>query len=171
MIISDYASSKALRYNGIWRDWRSMSQCRYGGFATSFSQLVESPQGVIDNTALNSICLQCSTGGEVCSKTGYWGSWATSRRSSSGFVGAKLRFEWSQGNGDDTAANELILYNGNTSYRTGNGGVWGDWLDLQRCPSGQRICGLKTRVEKSIGRGDDTALNGVVLQCCKKRKY
>ena len=148
-----------------------MSTCRNGGFATSFSQRVEKSQGGGDDTALNSICLQCSTGDEVCSRTGFWGSWATSGKSSSGFDGAKLRFEQSIGRGDDTAANELILYNGNTSYRTGNGGVWGDWLDLRRCPSGQRICGLKTRVEKSIGRGDDTALNGVVLQCCKKRKY
>ena len=150
-----------------------MEKCRNGGIATSFSQRLEGKQGGGDDTALNTICLQCSTGWHICSRRGFWGDWARSSTSSDGFNKANLSFEPKQGGGDDTAANQLILYNTDTGgrYTTGQGNFWGRWLGSQRCPSGERICGLKTRVEGKIGGGDDTALNGVILQCCKKQKY
>ena len=151
-----------------------MQICRNGGIAISFSQRLERKQGNGDDSALNTICLQCSTGGEICSRRGFWGDWARSSTSSDGFNKANLSFEPNQGGGDDSAANQLILYNtdtGSRSYTTGQPNFWGHWLGSQRCPTGERICGLQTRVERTQGRGDDSALNGVILQCCGKIKY
>ena len=107
---SSLSARMSLTFIGFWGVWGPAENCPRGGFATSFSLRVESPQGGGDDTALNSICLQCSTGGEVCSRQGYWGSWASSGTSSSGFNGAQLRIESKQGGGDDTAANNLVLF-------------------------------------------------------------
>ena len=70
-----------------------MEICPNGGFAVSFSQQVLEPQGGGDDSVLNSVCLQCSTDGEVCSKKGYWGSWSNSSTSEAGFNGADLSIE------------------------------------------------------------------------------
>ena len=47
-------------------------------------------------------------------------------------------------------------------------GVWGKNGDQKAifCPDNTYVCGLKTRFEGSLG-GDDTALNGIEMQCCK----
>merc|ERR1711974_26767 len=62
-----------------------------------------------DDTSLNAVCLTCSGGDQICSKSGPWGTWYGMRKESctGGFDGFKLRFEASQGSGDDTAANNI----------------------------------------------------------------
>ncbi|XP_013403157.1 vitelline membrane outer layer protein 1-like [Lingula anatina] len=45
-----------------------------------------------------------------------------------------------------------------------NGGPWGSWTKSQRCP-GLKVKGFQLRVEASVGRGDDTALNAIALLC------
>jgi len=176
-----YRTTKTLRYEGLWGGWGNMEYCPLKGHAISFSQKVEQPQGGgTDDTALNSICLQCSNGGQVCSRQGSSGVWSKSVTCQTGYVGADFKFEPFQGGrkflgpiNDDTAGNdlELVCSTGHTSHRTKNGGPFGTWLGYQYCSQGQVICGLQTRVEPHQGAGrsaDDTALNGVVLQCCSK---
>ncbi len=47
-------------------------------------------------------------------------------------------------------------------------GGWGTWKpDYIMCPEGSYVCGLQTRFEGSQGNGDDTALNGIRMKCCK----
>ena len=48
-----------------------------------------------------------------------------------------------------------------------NGGAgWGSWREASYCPANYYVCGLSQRVEGNQGRGDDTALNSVALECC-----
>lgn len=44
-------------------------------------------------------------------------------------------------------------------------GHWGRWTGKKFCPTGQYVCGLRSRVE-SNGHKDDTAMNSVRLSCC-----
>ena len=45
-------------------------------------------------------------------------------------------------------------------------GLWGNWTDMKMCPAGSYVCGLQTRFEGQQD-GDDTALNGINMKCCK----
>ena len=47
-----------------------------------------------------------------------------------------------------------------------NAGGWGDWSDPLYCPAQHYVCGLRQRVEKRQGKGDDTAMNAVEFYCC-----
>ena len=166
-----FNSKKALTYVGYWGNWGSWEYCD-GGYAVSFSQKVEGKQGGDDDTALNGICLKCNNGREICSRVGGWGSWASSAQCSAGFTGADFKVEGKQGGGDDTAANalELVCASGGSRF-VSNNGVWGSWEGYKYCSTGQRICGIQTRVEPAQGGDDDeddTALNGVDLRCCGK---
>ena len=133
---------------------------------------MERNQGGGDDSALNGICLICSQGGTVCSTVGPWGSWRTSRTRLSGFNAFKMKYERKQGRrGDDSGANAVRLYansyaNSYYGYNTSNEGKWGKWSGSMKCMSGTVICGIRTRVERNQGRGDDTALNGVQFKCC-----
>ena len=173
------ASQLKLKYPGIWGGWGDLELCPHSGYAVGFRQRVEEDQGDgywagADDTALNSICLKCNTGGEVCSKQGFWGSWGSSDDCDKGFSAANFRFERrksERGGKDDSAANDLKLLCGEGAdgewMTTGNGGPWGDWQGEQYCSGGQVICGIKTRVEPALGhKSDDSALNGVELVCC-----
>ena len=46
------------------------------------------------------------------------------------------------------------------------GGKWGSWREPSFCPPNHYVCGLSQKVENSQGKGDDTALNSVALECC-----
>ena len=45
-------------------------------------------------------------------------------------------------------------------------GDWGTWRSFKTCPAGTYVCGLNIKYEAPTG-GDDTALNGIKMQCCK----
>ena len=81
-----------------------------------------------------------------------------------------IKFPWTHSDripdGDDTAANKLVLYHDGEEYETGQDNMWGTWQGKQFCPTDLVICGLKTRVEEI--NPDNTALNGVILLCCVK---
>ncbi|KAL5268349.1 hypothetical protein ACHWQZ_G002274 [Mnemiopsis leidyi] len=158
-------------YYGYWGNWGSWEYCDEG-YATSFSQKVEGNQGGGDDTALNGICLHCNNDKTICSTVGPWGSWVRSEQCDAGFTGADFKVESNQGGGDDTAANglELVCASGGSLF-TSNMGSWGSWEGYKYCSSGQRICGIQTRVEPGQGGDDDeddTTLNGVDLRCCGK---
>ena len=44
-------------------------------------------------------------------------------------------------------------------------GRWGDWGNLEFCTNGGYAVGFATKVEGKQGGGDDTAMNGLKLQC------
>jgi len=156
------------------------------GHAVSYKLRVESNQGRGDDTALNTICLTCSGGDEVCSKLGFWGKWynETDITCSGGFNEFKFLFEDKQWSWDDTAANNIQLRCNNSgkwakTMASQNNTGWGAWWGgnpnggsnnpRRACPVGQIICGLQTRVQKKLGSDtDDTALNGVIFDCCSK---
>ena len=44
-------------------------------------------------------------------------------------------------------------------------GYWGDWGNSEFCQNGGYAVGFGTKVEETQGNGDDTAINGLKLQC------
>ena len=181
-------SNSRLRYDGLWGDWGKQELCPINGYVVSYKLNVQQWQHDGDDTALNSICLICNTGDEICSKGKSWGEWSEpSAQCSKGFYGADLRFEPNQGNEDDTGANDFKLKCRDENWITaGNGETRGDWLGFQACRSGEVVCGLKTRVQDWQGErrrrcikirqliscrdyNDNTVLNGVELVCCRDK--
>ena len=88
--------------------------------------------------------------------------------------GMKTRFESSQGASDDTALNGIVAMccdNSNSgtnstqqiTVETGNWGTWDN--NFTMCPTGQYTCGMNWRFEGD-NAVDDTAANGVSMQCC-----
>ena len=155
-------SNSYVRFDGLWGKWGEEELCPSNGYVVSFKQRVEEYQGANGNdSALNSICLICNTGKEVCKK---------------GFYRADLNFEEDQGHGDDTAANDFKMKCRDGNWITAdNGKTWGKWLGFKACPDKQIICGMKTRIQSPQGervrenRDDDSALNGVELVCCRDK--
>ncbi|KAF5894668.1 vitelline membrane outer layer protein 1-like, partial [Clarias magur] len=54
-----------------------------------------------------------------------------------------------------------------SSIQVHNGQEWGTWENREMCPDGTYAIGFNLKVERSIGNGDDTALNGIALHCGK----
>ncbi|XP_016330386.1 vitelline membrane outer layer protein 1 homolog [Sinocyclocheilus anshuiensis] len=152
--------------------------CPTGTYAAGFSLKVEAPIGRGDDTAVNGIRLHCveifqgfshsyHDYASVQSDVGSWGRWTDIKWCPSGFLTAfQLRVEKSQGDGDDTAANNIMFKCSGGSLLQGDGTHWGDWGDWSQTCEGKGICGIKTLIEKPQGRGDDTALNDVRMYCC-----
>ena len=47
-----------------------------------------------------------------------------------------------------------------------NSGDWGRWSDPRFCPAGQYVCGMRQKVERDQGNGDDSAMNAIAFYCC-----
>jgi len=165
-------------YEEYWGPWGKMETCSDGGYATGFKLKVQGAQGSwYDDTALNSICLVCSRGDEICSTQGWYGGWGTAKNEDKepketceeGFSASKLRVEKWVNRADNTGANNLYLYcndKESTEFATTNGGPWGDWYE-STCHNGNVICGLSTKIRNYAGWADDTSLSGVEFQCCE----
>ncbi|XP_016328798.1 vitelline membrane outer layer protein 1-like isoform X1 [Sinocyclocheilus anshuiensis] len=174
----NYRSELTVPNGGRWGSWGHREMCPTGTYAAGFSLKVEDPIGHGDDTALNGIRLHCvhtSTGlahsyynyVSVGSDVGSWGRWTDIKWCPFGFLTAfHLRVEVPQGNGDDTAANNIRFICSQGHLLLGDGTHWGDWGDWSQTCQGKGICGIKTRIEMPQGRGDDTALNDVRMFCC-----
>ncbi|CAM4664127.1 unnamed protein product [Leuciscus chuanchicus] len=176
--IDRYYRSELTVSNGMsWGSWGFRSMCPSGTYAAGFSLKVERPIGRGDDTALNGIRLHCvdrskeSSGvhdyTSIESDVGNWGDWTDIKWCHSGHLTSfQLRVESSQGKGDDTAANNIRFTCSGGEVLEGDGTDWGNWGNWSPNCMGKGICGIKTRVEGSQGRGDDTALNDVRMFCC-----
>uniref|UniRef100_A0A8C1HJR0 Vitelline membrane outer layer protein 1-like n=1 Tax=Cyprinus carpio carpio TaxID=630221 RepID=A0A8C1HJR0_CYPCA len=169
-----YRSELTVKNGGGWGSWGHREMCPAGTYAAGFSLRVEDPVGPReDDTALNGIRLHCIYTpslyhhySSVQSDVGSWGRWTEIRWCPSGFLKAfQLRVEPSQGNDDDTAANNIIFQCSQGTLH-GDGTNWGHWGTWSQTCEGKGICGLKTRIEVPQGRGDDTSLNDVIMYCC-----
>ena len=85
-----------------------------------------------------------------------------------------IQISFIQNLGDDTAANNMkIMCRGFDDARgiydrirpnRREYGSYGAWSDS--CNPKSAVCGIRTNIERPIGRGDDTALNDLELYCC-----
>uniref|UniRef100_A0A7M4F8E3 Vitelline membrane outer layer 1-like protein n=1 Tax=Crocodylus porosus TaxID=8502 RepID=A0A7M4F8E3_CROPO len=124
------------------------------------------------DSALNGILLYCSDGTTITSSTVFfscrWGQWSAKQWHPRLYLTAfSLKVESPQGDGDDTAANNIKFRLLDGRVQEGNtGSVWGTFGSWSNhCYSGA-ICGLQTKVEPPQGEGDDTTLNDVRFFCC-----
>jgi hypothetical protein len=128
-----------------------------------------------DDTALNNVTLTCSDrqGHKIVSfsspQSPNWGQMGLETFCSYGafITGFNLLVEPPQGDGDDTAANSMVATCSNGAVlKPSNGGPWGNWGQYRYCPGGTAVCGMSLKIEPSIGDGDDTSVNDVILHCC-----
>ncbi|XDV33488.1 hypothetical protein PO909_003885 [Leuciscus waleckii] len=95
---------------GGWGDWGKVQRCP--GYFTAFQLKVEPSQGSGDDTAANILNFKCS-GGEVLqghgSNWGTLGDWSPTCEGK-GICGIQTRVEPSQGDGDDTALNDVRMF-------------------------------------------------------------
>ncbi|XP_068128164.1 vitelline membrane outer layer protein 1 homolog [Hyperolius riggenbachi] len=167
-----YSSTILVDNGGPWGDWGSTEKCPPGTMARGFSLLVEPPQGNGDDTALNGVKLYCARRSSrklkatITSARGSWGTWTSVQWCpSGGLINFSLKVEAPIGDGDDTAANNIMFQCSDYTVLRGYGerwGTFGPWSDI--CHEG--ICGIRTKLEAPQGNGDDTALNDVRFLCC-----
>jgi hypothetical protein len=171
---SDFATTATV-YAGNWGSWSAYKYCPAGSYAIGYKMRVEGRQGSGDDTGLNAVELTCAPWGSTRFSyarlhQGLWGEWFSEARCSAGPIsGMEMLFEGSQGSdGDDTGANDLkaMCLSGQEIHAAG-GTPWGSWRGYQYCPAGTAVCGARVRVEGSQGSGDDTAMNGLELACCR----
>ncbi|XP_002163773.3 1-phosphatidylinositol phosphodiesterase [Hydra vulgaris] len=160
--------------DGIFGTWGEKQMCPPNQYVYAMRLRSEPNQGSGDDTALNAVELFCNNKqGQsytaISSKQGPYGLWSPNVYCSSfsdPVVGYNLLIEPAQGSGDDTGANNLVLYcNGGTSLTANVYTNYGAWQPVNRCPYGMAVVGLITRVEDNQGDNDDTALNGVRMFC------
>ena len=159
---------------GPFGTWGGAEYCRGGIFASGFTFSFEESQGSgEDDTGGNTVCLKCHHD-DVCSKHGHWGDWSEPQMcpANSFLSGWKQNVEGRQGNGDDTALDnveyrcrDIETWQLTEDLKVNDVAEWGTWSRWKECPEGQFICGIQTRVEDPDG--DDTALNDIKHQCCK----
>lgn len=71
----------------------------------------------------------------------------------------KCDYSWDSGTGCYSNYTKGSFTKGNTS--------WGSWVGSKYAPSGYLMCGFRPNFERSLGGGDDTALDGLEIKWCK----
>ncbi|WP_437314543.1 hypothetical protein [Sorangium sp. So ce385] len=101
-------------YDGWWGSWGSATACSgAANFLTSARMRIEDGQGRGDDTAANDVEFGCRLGGSIHTTNGSgWGVWKDWGYCPVGTAvcGISIRFEGSQGRGDDTAMNGMRLH-------------------------------------------------------------
>ena len=163
--------------DGYWGSYGEPQLCPDGYFVYGYRQKTEPRQGKGDDTALNAVELLCHGARAmthpvpITGSTQKWGSWSSPaycQGENNPVTGFQMKIEKRQGDGDDTAANAIDLYCKHGGYIVAYRNTeWGNWRSIVKCPYSEAVMGIKTRVERVLGDGDDTALNGVRLICHK----
>ncbi|XP_073510622.1 vitelline membrane outer layer protein 1-like isoform X2 [Phyllobates terribilis] len=155
----------ALLHSGRWTTMQGRRQ-------------VEVKQKAEDDTGLNGIRLHCLNKTDIHpnvkdeyiikSTEGPWGEWSQTSWCPIGhLISFSMQVEPPRRGVDDTAANNLMFQCSDYEIILGAGHSWGDYGRWSgKCMDG--ICGMKAKVERPQGSGDDTALNDVQFICCKK---
>ncbi|NXX55235.1 VMO1 protein, partial [Scopus umbretta] len=152
--------------NGGHRGKRGSQQFCCYGYTNGFALKVEPSQFGRDDTALNGICLHCQDDSIfLCLLFVGWGTWTSFQVCPGGYlITFSLRTEKSQGEGDDTAANNIQFRCSDATVLVGDGLSWGRFGPWSKSC---KICSLQTKVEPPQGLQDDRALNNVKFFCCK----
>ncbi|KAG9463304.1 hypothetical protein GDO78_022027, partial [Eleutherodactylus coqui] len=158
---------------GPWGEWGPIQRCPPGTIARGYSLKVRvhihvPPRESVGNIITVSKChASANQPSKLCSFLLYrWGEWTPVTWCPNGYpISFSLIVEKPQGDGDDTAVNNLLMECSDYTILESCGNPWGygeGWSG--KCPRG--ICGIQAKVEKSQGDGDDTALNDVKFECC-----
>ncbi|NWS75789.1 VMO1 protein, partial [Crotophaga sulcirostris] len=165
--VREYTSVLTVPNGSHWGKWGSRQFCRYG-YAKGFALKVKS--ALFSTTS--SLCSDLHRHYSQCFFLLLflvffvrWGTWTSFQICPKGhLISFSLRTEESQGEGDDTAANNLQFRCLDEAVLIGDGLSWGTFGPWSKSCN---ICGLQTKVESPQGFGDDTALNNVKFFCCK----
>jgi hypothetical protein len=106
--------------------------------------------------------------------SGLWGNWRNpgSCPADKFIKGGNLLIEGNQGSGDDTGANDIHFQCTDGSIIQAEHGIQnGSWRGWNSCPAGTAVCGASARTEGNQGGGDDTAMNGLQVDCCAYPSY
>ena len=114
--IDNWSLKSEIKLNeGLWGDW-DWAMCPEGYYINRVKARVESPQGAGDDTALNSVTFRCKdpvndiVSDDIILQSTSWGDWMEWVGNEDKYVcGGQVRFESSQGAGDDTALNGIRL--------------------------------------------------------------
>ncbi|XP_060936552.1 vitelline membrane outer layer protein 1 homolog [Limanda limanda] len=97
-------------HTGYWGDWSNAQYCP-SGVLTAFQLRVEGRQGGGDDSAVNNIKFRCSSG-HVLEGTGLdWGEYGEWSQDcvNGGICGIMTKIEEEQGEGDDSALNDVLF--------------------------------------------------------------
>jgi hypothetical protein len=181
---SDLQSFVTVR-SGNWGDWAPcFSYCPEGGFAYEAQLKSEAYLGKSgDDTAANALGVHCfnrstiADQGWITSSSQKWGNWGSIADTvpydiGNPWIGAIVGFSRSQGSGDDTAVNKIGMYD--LFSGVASGGRYPSYAtDFTSdyasgvCPAGTAICGIRTQIEAVQVIGDNTAMNGLAIACCR----
>ncbi|XP_067279294.1 vitelline membrane outer layer protein 1-like [Pseudorasbora parva] len=97
-------------HSGFWGDWTNVKVCP-SGYLTAFQLRVEGRQ-LGDDTAANNVRFRCSDGAALEGDGTSWGDWGKWSPTcwGRGICGIMTKVEDRQGDGDDTALNDVRMY-------------------------------------------------------------
>jgi len=127
---------------GNWGSWTGKKMCPEEKYIGAASVRFEDPIDG-DDTALNGLKIYCvdkywSNGEIIMVFNGNWGSWKSWGYKQRKLVkGAKVRFEASQGRGDDTALNGIQFNVERPNYSVSRQNITGRWILLTSGHQGQ----------------------------------
>ena len=176
----------------VWGDWHEEERCAENTYAYALALKVHPNQrgGFLgagkDNSGLNGVKLYCRNPhtkrqqGDVTSGIGGLGSWTRQRgcyREDSFLIGYRFKavaprrgqFDRVFGVNIDVKCQDGESIQG--LHFQLDKGKWydsGEWSSETSCPTGEAICGIKTRIFPKVARKkDDAGLTDVKLICCK----
>ena len=135
---SDWKSA----YDGLWGSWKDPVLCPANKYIDGAQVRFEDSRGSKDDTALNGLKIRCvdlnfENAVWVTVEDGLWGSWKSQVTKSGKLVkDFRIRFESSQGGGDDTAWNGLIFEMETPNNGMSGATITGSWKNVNSLPVG-----------------------------------